>query len=380
MYLDEPPMPTENTSNTGYDAKINTRNHCLIDDEAQVSGEESSSEYGFRDGDTAPGAFPQFMQLPPELRHQIWHFYCPDLIVKARVLPFMTWPGSIIPDRQNNSSVSGHDALADQTRNLRATLSTHRESRRIAMRKYPDELVMDAAFETSIVRFRKETDVVLLKELSTNMQHSVPDFGNIIQNLAVETVVDSEERHEEEDLLLKALPALKGWFPNLKRLFSYQHIQFWIPSRGDWFTFKYIHWYTAAVDKSCGREPGLDEHTGTLYCWPDLDTYPDLVRSLAPRICSLKTMDKAGVEFWLIDGFEEEISMEMHDMTVVDTDVEEEDIMGHDDGGEPPNKRARLSRPILDFDEKDEEEVEILQPDQGKVNLTSNKPLAEAIH
>ncbi|KAG5975670.1 hypothetical protein E4U56_003334 [Claviceps arundinis] len=314
MYSDEP-MSTDKTSNTGYDAKINARNHlCLIDDEAEVSGEESSSEYGFQDGDAAPGTFPQFMQLPPELRHQIWHFYCPDLSVKARVLPVLYWPGSEVPSyrcRQTNLYISAYHFLEDHTRNLRVTLSTHRESRSMAVCKYPDELVMDAA-GTSIVRFRKETDVILLLGVSTHVAYSVPDFGRIIQNLAVETVADSEGHLEEEDWLLTALPALKGLFSNLRRLFSYQPAQRLLPGRGDWITHDCVHGYTGATKKYWGQEPF--EPTNVLYCWPDLDTYPDLVRSLVPRICSLKRMDEAGVEFWPIVKLGPDISMKAYDM------------------------------------------------------------------
>ncbi|KAG6200421.1 hypothetical protein E4U10_002539 [Claviceps purpurea] len=313
MCSDEP-MSTDNTSNTGYDAKINTQNHlCLTDDETEVSGEVG----GIQDGDTAPGAFPQFMQLPPELRHQIWHFYCPDLTVKARVLPVLNWPGSTVqsyPHGQTNLSIPAYHLLEDHTRNLRATLSTHRESRSIAVRKYPDELVMGAAPGTSIVRFRKETDVIFLLELSTHVTYSVPEFGRIIQNLAVETVEDSEEQHEPKDWLLTALPALKGLFPNLRRLFSYQPTQRWFPSRGDWITHECVHWYTAATKKYLEQESGLIGHTNVLYFWPDLDTYPDLVRSSVPRICSLQTMDKAGVEFWPIVRFGSDMSMRVYDM------------------------------------------------------------------
>ncbi|KAG5975669.1 hypothetical protein E4U56_003333 [Claviceps arundinis] len=310
MCSDEP-TSTDNTSNTGYDAKINTQNHlCLTDDETEVSGEVG----GIQDGDTAPGAFPQFMQLPPELRHQIWHFYCPDLSVKARVLPVLNWPGSEVPSyphSQTNLSIPPYHLLEDHTRNLRVTLSTHRESRSIAVRKYPDELVMGATPGTSIVRFRKETDVIFLLTVSTHVAYSVPHFGGIVQNLAVETVEDREDDIEEEDWLLTALPALKGLFPNLRRLFSYQHTQRWLPSRGDWMTHDCVHWYTAATTKYWEKPL---EHTNVLYCWPDLDTYPDLVRSLVPRICSLRGMDKADVEFWPIVRFGSDISMRVYDM------------------------------------------------------------------
>ncbi|KAG6288894.1 hypothetical protein E4U22_008710 [Claviceps purpurea] len=59
----------------------------LIDNEAQDLDEQCSSEDRVRNGDPATrSAFPQFMQLPPELRQHIWCFYCPDLSGKPRVL------------------------------------------------------------------------------------------------------------------------------------------------------------------------------------------------------------------------------------------------------------------------------------------------------
>ncbi|KAG6172089.1 hypothetical protein E4U51_007832 [Claviceps purpurea] len=311
MYFDEP-MSINDTSNIGYDAKTIPRNHlCPIDDEAEESGEGSSSEYGFRDGDTAPGAFPQFMQLPPELRHQIWHFYCPDLSVKARVLPFMKWPGSTIPDRRYNSSVSDHGALADQTRNLRAMLSTHRESRRIVVRKYPDELAMDAAPGTSIVRFRKETDVIFLIELLTDVDYSVPDFGNEIENLAV-GLVEDKLRYFDNETILKVLPAIKGLFPNLRRLFSHWPAMTQPTDMEEWCVTEYVHSYMVKTYR--GRAPDLGGRTDTLFCWPDLDAHPDFVRSLVPKMCSLEEMEETGVEFWPIVEFESETSMQMYSM------------------------------------------------------------------
>ncbi|KAG6214367.1 hypothetical protein E4U26_000378, partial [Claviceps purpurea] len=131
MYLDEP-MSTDDMGNTSYDAKINTGNHlCLIDLVAKKPGEESSTS---RNGDTAPGAFPQFMRFPPELRYQIWHSYCPDLSVKARVLPFKAFPSSTTMEGRTDYSPPAEDyqALAEQTKSLRAVLSTHHESRSIA--------------------------------------------------------------------------------------------------------------------------------------------------------------------------------------------------------------------------------------------------------
>ncbi|KAG6184408.1 hypothetical protein E4U27_000983 [Claviceps purpurea] len=290
MYSDE--LFSIPTSYSGYDAKIDPRSHlCLIDDVADKPGEESSTS---RNGDTAPGAFPQFMQLPPELRHQVWHFYCPDLSVKARVLPFKAFPSSTTMEGQTDYSPPAEDyqALAEQTKSLRAVLSTHRESRSIAVRKYPDELVMGSASGAGVVRFQKETDVILVKELLTNVNYSVPGFGKQIENLAVDIVWDDQHRLYGDDLLLEVLPTLEGLFPNLRKLFSYSPASRWLPHK-DWRTCQYTDWHM--VNTYCGREPGLGAHTTTLFCWPDLDTYPNLNRSLVPRMRSLETMDDVGV-------------------------------------------------------------------------------------
>ncbi|KAG5933529.1 hypothetical protein E4U60_004418 [Claviceps pazoutovae] len=468
MYSDKP-MSTDKTSKAGYDAKINPPSHlCLINDEAKVSGEVC----GIHDGYTAPGTFPQFAQLPPELRQKIWHFYCPDLSVKARVLPFRKWPGSTLLDPPNDLSAPHYRALADQTRTLRATLSTHRESRSIAWRKYPDELVINATSGT-IVRFRKETDVIFLMQSSVSAdEFYFRAFGSKVENLALGIVEVSGDRCFYEDALLYKLPAFKRLFPNLRRLFGHWPTLTLPTELEEWCLSESVHSYIVRTD--CRRESGLGELKNTLFCWPDLDAYPDFARSSVTKLCSLEKMDKKGVELWPIVEFESETSLQMYDpdmmrrlygdsyftsygkynpsseddvssvdgsdpdecnsegidddevkellaaskveltlgeialfscarsndvqvsaefnvdsysslhkrkIIFVATDDEEEDEMGHDDdGGRSENKRARLSRPILGFDEKDEEQVEVLQPDQDEVNLKSNEPLAEPVH
>ncbi|KAG6318204.1 hypothetical protein E4U22_005607 [Claviceps purpurea] len=308
MYSDEP-MSTDKTSNTGYDAKINPSSYlCLIDDEAEVPGEVC----GIQDGDTAPGAFPQFMQLPPELRQKIWHFYCPDLIVKARVLPFMTWPGSTILDSPNDCSAPHYRALADQTRTLRVTLSTHRESRSIAWRKYPDELVINATSGT-IVRFRKETDVIFLMKSSVSEDDFyIRAFGRKVENLALGVVeLSSRGRSFWEYTLLGILPAFKRMFPNLKRLFGHWPTLTLPTELEEWCLSECVHSYV--VRTACRRESGLGEIKNTLFCWPDLDAHLDFARSSVTRLCSLEEMDEIGVEFWPIVEFESEMSLQTYD-------------------------------------------------------------------
>ncbi|KAG6227617.1 hypothetical protein E4U26_001568 [Claviceps purpurea] len=275
------------TSYSDYFAKIDPRSHlCLIDDVAEKPGEESSRS---RNGDTAPGAFPQFMRLPPELRHQVWHFYCPDLSVKARVLPFKRFPSSTTMEGQIDYSPPADDYqdLAERTKSLRAVLSTHRESRSIAVRKYPDELVMDSASGAAVVRFRKETDVIFVMELWTDVNYSVPDFGKQIENLAIRIAWDDQDRYYASVSLLE-VPTLEDLFPNLRRLFSYTLGSEWLRHRG-WCTCEYTHW-----------------HKLNTY-WPDWTTFQSRLNL---------DVDPSGLY--------------KRKAIVVDTDVEEGYEMGHD--------------------------------------------------
>ncbi|KAG6267483.1 hypothetical protein E4U47_005227 [Claviceps purpurea] len=318
MYLDEP-MSTDDMGNTSYDAKINTGNHlCLIDLVAEKPGEESSTS---RNGDTAPGAFPQFMRFPPELRYQIWHSYCPDLSAKARVLPFLEFPSLKVMDYNNTYSLPDKGALAEQTRNLRTVLSTHRESRSIAVRKYPDELLMETAFRASIIRFRKETDVIFVSELATEKDYSFLDFGSEIENLAVGVVDDySEERYFQDDKLLQVVPGIKGLFPNLKRLFSRRPAPAKHKDMEEWCVTEHVHSYT------------IESHyKTTLFYWPDLDAHPDFVRSSVPKLCSLEEMEEAGVELWPLVEFESRKPMRIPDGPEFEDDSSSTGIYSYDD-------------------------------------------------
>ncbi|KAG6282685.1 hypothetical protein E4U48_003521 [Claviceps purpurea] len=321
MYLDEP-MSTDDMGNTSYDAKINTGNHlCLIDLVAEKPGEESSTS---RNGDTAPGAFPQFMRFPPELRYQIWHSYCPDLSAKARVLPFLEFPSSTTADTQTDDSqysLPDYEALAEQTRELRAVLSTHRESRSIAVCKYPDELVMDSASGLGIVRFRKETDVIFLSEVVTGEDYSIPEFGSEIENLAVGVVYDcSEERYFRNETLLQVVPGIKSLFPNLKRLFSRRSAQ----TKRDiekWCVTEHVHSYIIEL-----------HYQTTLLYWPDLDAHADFARSSVPKLCSLEEMEEAGVELWPMVEFETWKPMRIPDGPQFEDDSSSNDsIYSYDD-------------------------------------------------
>ncbi|KAG5975680.1 hypothetical protein E4U56_003345 [Claviceps arundinis] len=243
----------------------------------------------------ASAAFPQFMRFPPELRNQIWHFYCPDLSVKARVLPFLGNPTSKVVDYNTVRAITDNEILAEQTERLRAVLSTHRESRSIAVRKYPDELLMETAAGASIIRFRKETDVIFLSVVRTGEDYSISEFGIEIENLAVDFLTDySGERYHGrfygDRQLLQVVTEIKSLFPNLKRLFSSRLPM--APKHKDmdeWCVTEHVHSYMVESHQ---------RHQTTTFYWPDLDSHADFARSSVPKLCSLEEMHEAGVEFW----------------------------------------------------------------------------------
>ncbi|KAG6292155.1 hypothetical protein E4U45_007010 [Claviceps purpurea] len=278
-----------------------------------MTSEDSSSGYGSRNGDSATRcAFPQFMQLPPELRHHIWKLYCPDLSGNPRVLEFSLMRNEAILDRLNQHSLAIDPTVISQTKSLRTVLSTHRESRSIAVRIFPDELALDMRSRHAVVRFRKESDVVFLMELISDVNYIPPNFATEVQNLAVGAVQDfSEENIYYNEKLLQIVPAVKGMFPNLKKLYGLWPVAVWSAENlGNWCVTEYVHKYMLESDH---RETGMREDTKALYCWPDLDAHPDFARSKVPKLCSLEEMEEAGLEIWSMVMFQWESCFRAYD-------------------------------------------------------------------
>ncbi|KAG6219829.1 hypothetical protein E4U34_003340 [Claviceps purpurea] len=224
----------------------------LIDNEAQDLDEQCSSEDRVRNGGPATrSAFPQFMQLPPELRQHIWCFYCPDLSGKPRVLEFTFKKHEAIRDRLNKYSLAIDPTVISQTKSLRAVFSTHRDSRSIAVRVFPDVLALDMGSRRAIVRYRKKKDV----------------------NLAVEQVQDfSEENVYYDETIMEVIPAIRGMFPNLKSLYGLWLVQVASGFKpADRWWRKFINEYTV---EAYDRETGIGKDTRSLFSWPDLDAHP----------------------------------------------------------------------------------------------------------
>ncbi|KAG6133212.1 hypothetical protein E4U47_002349 [Claviceps purpurea] len=277
----------------------------LIDNEAQDLDEQCSSEDRVRNGDPATrSAFPQFMQLPPELRQHIWCFYCPDLSGKPRVLEFTLKKHEAIRDRLDKYSLAIDPTVISQTKSLRAVFSTHRDSRSIAARVFPDALALDMGSRRAIVRFRKEKDVVCMTDLISDVNYIPPNFATEVQNLAVEQVQDfSEENVYYDETIMEVIPAIKGMFPNLKSLYGLWLVQVASGFKpADRWWRKFINEYTV---ETYDRETGIGKDTRSLFSWPDLDAHPQAAQwMVAPTLCSFEEMEELGLNIWTMLKYE----------------------------------------------------------------------------
>ncbi|KAG6227632.1 hypothetical protein E4U26_001584 [Claviceps purpurea] len=310
-----------NNISSADDCSLRSPRTCprLIDDkEVEDPGEQPSSGDGVRNGLAMRSAFPRFMQLPPELRHQIWHFYCPDLSVKARVLAFTfqeSEPPSDGSDDYDPDFLTTSFTLASQTKSLRAMLSTHHESRSIAVRIYPDELALDMGSRRAIFRFRKESDVVLMNLLLD--MYIPPDFATQVQNLAIGRVwnyYDDEGGFFFNEDMVDVVPLLQGIFPNIKRLYNLWDVKADpTASVGHWCVTEYAHKYMFEIYEG---ETSIGEHMRFLYCWPDLDAHPDYARAKSSKVEKLFTPEQEeefGLETWSMLRFESDECFGIYD-------------------------------------------------------------------
>ncbi|KAG6044546.1 hypothetical protein E4U39_003223 [Claviceps sp. Clav50 group G5] len=290
------PDSSDHTKNAGDGSEISLpKHHCPINDKAVHAGENSSSSYeSQKNGDSTPCAFPQFMQLPPELRYHIWQIYCPDLSAKARVLQF-----NFVLETRPEFCVIPDKTMMDQTEGLRTVLSTHSESRNLALRQYPDELAVIAGVADGIVRFRKETDIISLRDWESGEKYFMPDFSDKIENLALEPI-QVPYRHTVFD----AAPLLRRTFPNLRRLFRHRAFLFFASSLKNWCFTNFAHSYVVETHK---RANGKRFDSKSMFCWPDLDGFADFDKSFcySSERCRVtpEKMKNAGLEVWPIVEF-----------------------------------------------------------------------------
>lgn len=150
--------------------------------------------------DSGDQAFPQFLDLPLELRLHIWKLFCPELHSRPRPLSAVrnnrprVFPVELVTDPSQTEGVPyiirSTPLLTQQTVAARTLLAIHRESRTEAEKSFPDWFAVNNG--SGIVRFNAKDDVVFLdgkfeaEWMETSWNHHTEDFSDEIVNLACE--------------------------------------------------------------------------------------------------------------------------------------------------------------------------------------------------
>ncbi|KAH8162040.1 hypothetical protein CIB48_g6204 [Xylaria polymorpha] len=232
------------------------------DEDEDVNENESEVDDDY-DHHSEHFSFPQFSRLPPELRTMIWEAVDPDLTSKARVLDFI----AIKNTREDGDLDLWESAtLAQQTAPARALLATNRESRRIALRHYPDAIQLRRGLGE--VRFNGANDIILLhlpQNLGGSDLHGLGRWCNKIKHLAFDNGLESypTPRH---------LPTLDHPPQGLETIFYCFEASTLGKRLLDWSVAESSRQFYVETFE---ERPGLGEDFKVLYCWPDTTLHTD---------------------------------------------------------------------------------------------------------
>jgi hypothetical protein len=289
-------------------------------EEAEDSSDEGANDYfdleaAESDGDDADDVstesddgpvyfFPQFSRLPIELRTRIWEFFDPDMRATARIFEFV-FPGGQQMDIWESAT------LDEQTTPARAILATHRESRALALRFYPDE----ARFRKghSLIRCRKETDIILLQGYSAD--YSDCDWATQIPLFAgVKHVAFTASPSFIHPQALSDLGS--GAYPIFKSLPDLHMIYYCLDAASQ--TAQSLGWYTTDaalkfhVHTHEEGESGVGEASVEfLYCWPNPAINRASIEDVIPCSPVLQLAD--GHEVWPMMRFTFDDGMKRYD-------------------------------------------------------------------
>lgn len=268
-------------------------NHGLLDLEAsEASSEpyddaERFSDDGSYDGTYAEYNFPKFMQLPPEIREMVWGAFCPDLGAEPRVFELhlhtiVSPPGAVHLPSVVRGIVAGPQ-LESQTAPLRTVLAVHRESRVLGIKSAPHELSLSNG---ELIRYHEERDVlfvawneeILLRGIALRFQ----ELGIEAQNIAFPYIVCFQNQDELVDLMYL--------LPQARRLFILDEEEEFQDPDGPhplhfrdyaWTVTEMVHRYRLDTEEE--GESGLPVPVGRIFCWPDLDNFPEFAKEHVTR-------------------------------------------------------------------------------------------------
>ncbi|KAM0544981.1 hypothetical protein ACHAPJ_011562 [Fusarium lateritium] len=352
----------------------------LLDTMAAVDSEEDSDESDDENhgddtiDDSDTDLFPKFSELPTELRHRVWEFFCPELFARYRVLDFIISYGTARHPESASAfvwTVRDGMALEDQTRNLRTVFAVHQESRALATNAFPHTLSIDAGSGDALVAFNRNSDVVLVNGLSCPAGRNVfhlPEFASEIKNLALggTDIIDSLSGPD--------VPNLLSQFSQLESFYVSVSSTECQKSSLTWCTSDLVnHYQTQTYEK----QPGLGEDLQFLWCWPDLQRHPDFARfqisrdtwdNLPDPLGS--TLEQRGLKAWPMVAFEYERGLRRYEMLQtlgpdVDDSESSEESDGEDEDGDGPDLDQYESDGIDDdeivetYDDSDEEGISL---------------------
>ncbi|KAJ4319618.1 hypothetical protein N0V84_006254 [Fusarium piperis] len=363
----------------------------LLDTMAAEGSEDESSEESSDEDELDRGVpsstcshFPQFCRLPIELRQRIWELFCPELRARHRVLDFSISYGTARhPDAASAFVWTVRDGIAldDQTRTLRTVLAVHHESRALATNAFPHSLSMDAGAGDAVVRFNRDSDVVLINGLGSpegNHVFHLPEFGSEIKNLALSgwSSLDQIDGTAVSNFLVK--------FDQLESFFVCLSFGDCRKSRMAWCTSDLVNRYHVQTFE---REPGFGENLQWLYCWPDLRNHADFAKFQMQRDDDLDNLPepldglllRKGVKAWPMVVFEFERGLRRFEMlqtlgpNLDDSDSEGSDEQSEDEDG---NGESGTDLDAYESDGIDDDEiVETYQDsDEERISLDDGSP------
>ncbi|TLS23471.1 uncharacterized protein PpBr36_06152 [Pyricularia pennisetigena] len=309
-------------SDSGSDENEDEESHGdargLLDLEASESGDDEddgdddesdrSSAYGKRTDGLLDGSetisfwtdyeFPQFAQLPPELRCRVWELFSPMICAESRIVTVeLRMIGDVL-------RVDPEFVFVLQYASVATLLQINHESRDIVLKALPDTLAV-CDDDCSLVRFNRSKDVVGLVNLDgwkdwmepdplrpENAQHyQIPGFSENVEHLSLHDVkLDSRGAITPPPNSLGDPAHIFGLlmtFPNLKAVYELKYSNK-LPMRS-------MHW--------CGQEDstntyelrhleendyGVETETRFTYVWPKIDKFefPDSRENL-PEVVDL---------------------------------------------------------------------------------------------
>lgn len=241
--------------------------------EADADEQQSADGSIGRDDDDDDGhgpLFPHFMELPAELREMVWKAFCPDLTGRPRVFEIL------VEGRGNGPAYLTH-RTPGQTSLNRTVLGIHRESRELALKISPSQIIFKDEQHPIPCDYRK--DVVLInfppgESANDNALILIDDCLSQFHNVAL-----TKDTVEEPNFF----PSLLGLFDNLRNVFI---VDDGMTSRSKgmaWCVSGMAHEYTFTI------EEGFQDWSLPIrmtYIWPDITKHRDASHRQFPTLDS----------------------------------------------------------------------------------------------